>query len=89
MSDASETEEVIPGRVRLPLVPATHLASIHDFLEHFKNVFGRELNDKRALAMQYRTSAYANEITYCRHKVAVIEALIAYNRQRRKRVKLS
>lgn len=76
-------------RVRLPVVPETHRASIHEFLEHFWNAVDRELNDHRALAFQYRTSAYDGRMAYLRHKKATIEHLIAMNDQRRKRVKVS
>lgn len=89
MPPEEQLPPVIEKSPRLQVVPETHRASINEFLRHFLNRFELDLNDKRALAFQFRTDAYENEIRYLRYKVATVKALLYYNEQRRKRGKVS
>jgi hypothetical protein len=89
MSHEQPPEAPAERKPRLPVCPETHRESIHEFLTHFDFLFERELNDLKALSMQYRTASYQGQLSYTRNKLATVRALLAYNEQRRKRVKLS
>jgi len=89
MSEISGVESIKERKIRLELVPETHRLSIDEFLSHFLDKFEYELNDYKALAVQYRTDAFKNEILWKRQKVSVIKMLQSYNATRRRRGKVS